>query len=124
MPADTYELFKDTPSRVVDLVMDIAAGICYSQKAWDAQFGTYDLSKVKEYKQKTELPQIIEDALRDSDYKKAYEWKNDKEFSSDGISFNVVDYSIETFEYCLVEMDGEKVKMTKKCLREWWDETR
>lgn len=120
---DTYKIktFQDIPIKVLDLVTDCAAGICYCQKAWDAQFGTYDLSKVKEYKPKTKLPQIIKEILEESGYRESYNWQYDKKFTSDGIVFEVMKYDIETFEYCFVKMDSKEIKITKKCLREWWE---
>lgn len=120
---DTYKIktFQDIPTKVLDLVTDCAAGICYCQKLSDAQHGTYDLSKVKAYKPKTKLPQIIKEILEESGYRKSYEWQNEKEFISDGIEFRIIKYDIDTFEYCFVLMDGEEIKITKKCLREWWE---
>jgi len=119
---ETYELFRDgIPERVIDLFLDAGAGICYAQKQCDSIDGSYDLSKVKHYEPKTRIPDIIQSCLAKSDYRESYKWKYDNEFYTDCIYFKVLDYNITTGEYCLVTMGNEEVKMTKKCLREWWE---
>jgi len=116
--------FNNIPYYVKDMFSDIGAGICYAQKVDSASMknSTFDLSKVKQYKPKTEIPQIIQDALSESEYRKEYEWQYDKGFTSDGVKFEVIKYDINTSDWCLVLMDGKEVKMTKKNLREWWEE--
>ena len=116
------EPFKDISQIEKDMIMDVAAGICYAQKAWDAQKGTYDLSKVKVYKPKTKIPQIIQEALEESGYRKFYEWEYDKNFVSDGYEIEVVKYDIQTDDWCIVLFNGEKKKITKRYLRELWEE--
>ena len=119
---ETYELFKErVPRRVIDLFLDIGAGICYAQKQSDSLDGSYDLSRVKHYEPKTILPELIQCCLTESNYGESYKWKHDNEFRTDGIDFRVMDYNINTGEYCLVIMGGEEVKMTKRCLIEWWE---
>lgn len=111
--------FDDIPQHVKDLFEDTCAGICYSQKM--ASEG-YDLSKVKEYKPKTNIPQIIEEILRKSNYRQGYEWDHEKEFTSCGCKIKVLEYGIDTDDWCIIERDGKKVKIAKRALREWWDD--
>ena len=118
---NNIKTFPNIPQNVKDMFSDIGAGICYSQKLTDANKGTYDLSKVKQYKPKTKIPEIIKEILEESEYRKMYEWEYDKEFVSDGVKIQVIKYDISTSDWCLVLMDSKEVKMTKKNLREWWN---
>lgn len=116
--------FDDIPQLVKDMFSDVGAGICYQAKLATAAMknSIFDLSKVKQYKPKTEIPKIIQDALSESEYRKLYEWHYDNEFTSNGVDIKVIKYDISTSDWCLVLMDGKEVKMTKKNLREWWEE--
>ena len=85
---ETYELFKErVPRRVIDLFLDIGAGICYAQKQSDSLDGSYDLSRVKHYEPKTILPELIQCCLTESNYGESYKWKHDNEFRTDGYRF-------------------------------------
>ena len=106
-----------------DLVYDIALGITGNQTLRDnsALSSSKSFSKKNKYKPRTNLHQIINDALEKSDYRSRYEWDGDREFISDGIEFKVLKFDITTSDTCFVEMDGKEVKMTKRQLREWYN---
>ncbi|MFA7664270.1 MAG: hypothetical protein WCY33_05695 [Clostridia bacterium] len=70
----------------------------------------------KEYD--TEFHKMIQQCLDDSGYRKAYEWQNEKIFVSDNILIEVMDYNINTFDWCIVKMDGEEIRITKRELSE------
>jgi len=118
---NNIKTFDNISQHVKDMFSDIGAGICYTQKLVDANKGKYDLSKVKQYKPKTKIPEIIKEILEESEYRKMYEWEYDREFVSGGIKFKVIKYNINTGDWCLVLRDDKEVKMTKKNLREWWE---
>jgi hypothetical protein len=116
------KVFDNVSQLEKDLIMDVAAGICYCQKLVDAIKGKYDLSKVKEYKPKTKIPEIIQEVLNESNYRKSYEWQYDKTFIYDGSEIEVIRYDINTDDWCVVKIDGKEVKITKKNLKNWWEE--
>lgn len=114
-------IFDDIPEKVKDLYMDLGWGICNAQKLWDAEKGTYDMSKVKKYKQKTNLNQIINDALQDSNYRKSYEWEHDSQFVFFGELVELIRYDIQTGDVCMVKINGTDKTITKKYFREIWE---
>ena len=71
---------------------------------------------------KTNLHKDISEILEDSNYKDFYKWNKERIFIRDGISIEVVKYDITTSDICLVKMSGKEVRMTKKQLREWYEE--
>lgn len=120
----TYDSDDKDALQVINMLYDIAAGICNSQKLDSAMMpnSKFNMSKIKHYQPRTKIPEIIQNALNNSNYRKDYEWQHDTEFISDGIHFKVIKYDITTSDWCLVLMDGREKKMTKKSLREWWED--
>jgi len=108
-----------------DLVYDIALGITGNQSLGYGANGDMlkDKSKkIQKLKPKTNLHNIIEDALEKSQYRRAYEWDNERIFKTkDGEQVELIKYDITTGEYCIVKIDGKEMKMTKKWFREWWE---
>ena len=115
-----YDSF-DLPKQAIDLFLDVGAGICNSQKLSDSDNFTYDMSKVKEYKPKTKIPDIISELVRQTNYKDDYNWKCDNKFVSDGVIIEVVAYSIKTSDWCIVNMDGIEKKISKKYFKELYE---
>ena len=109
---------KANNPKIDDLVFDIALGITKSQLVGDATLG----SKKKMLNPKTNLHKDISEILEDSNYKDFYKWNKERIFIRDGISIEVVKYDITTSDMCLVKMSGKEVRMTKKQLREWYEE--
>ena len=109
---------KANNPKIDDLVFDIALGITKSQLVGDATLG----SKKKMLNPKTNLHKDISEILEDSNYKDFYKWNKERIFIRDGISIEVVKYDITTSDICLVKMSGKEVRMTKKQLREWYEE--
>ena len=105
----------------MDLLSDIGANICYAQKLWDSIGGTYDLSKVKKYKPKTKLPEIVNRILQESNFRDKYEWDGDKEFQCDLGKIKVLEYGITTSDWCVVDCQGHSRKISKKWLRELYN---
>jgi hypothetical protein len=114
------QTFKHIPKNVKDLVEDIAFGICNSQKLIEAENGTYDMSKVKKYNHKTQLHNIINDALKESNYRDSYEWKYERKFVYDGDLVELIKYDITTRDLCYLKIDGEDKKVSKKYFKEMW----
>ena len=111
-----------TNCRVLDdLVFDIALGITNSQLVDDTTLGEV-IKKQKKNKPRTNLHEIIDECLELSNYKDFYKWENEVEFIRDGIKFQIIKYGITTGDSCLVKMDNSEVKMTKKQLREWYED--
>ena len=106
-----------------DLFSDISAGICHIQKVIEAQKenGRYDLSKVKKYKPKTNILDIIHNAIDLSNIKKDYEWQFEKEFISDNTNIKILRYDINTSDWCIILMDDREIKISKKFLRELYE---
>ena len=104
-----------------DLVFDIALGITNTQLVGDTTLGEV-IKKQKKNKPRTNLHEIIDECLELSNYKDFYKWENEVEFIRDNIKFQVVKYDITTGDKCLVKMDDTEVKMTKKQLREWYED--
>ena len=109
---------KANNPKIDDLVFDIALGITKSQLVGDATLG----SKKEMLNPKTNLHKDISEILEDSNYKDFYKWNKERIFIRDGISIEVVKYDITTSDICLVKMSGKEVRMTKKQLREWYEE--
>ena len=114
---NNFNLSKQT----INLFLDIGAGICNSQKLSDSENFTYDMLKVKEYKPKTKIPEIISELVRLSNYKDDYNWKGDNKFVSNGMEIELIAYSIKTSDWCIVKMDGIEKKISKKYLRELYE---
>lgn len=112
----------DLPENIINLFQDIGAGICNMQKLSDAEKFTYDMSKVKEYKPKTKIPEIISQVLLKSNSKDDYNWKYDKKFVSNGTNIEIITYSIKTCDWCMVSINGKIKKISKKYLRELYEE--
>lgn len=110
--------FDNIPLFVRNMFEDIGAGICLCQKLADANKGKYDMSKVKKYKPKTEIPNIIKNILEETDYRKSYEWQYEKKFIYEGDVIEVIKYSIDTGDYCIININGEEMKVRKKYLKE------
>ena len=111
-----------TNCRVLDdLVFDIALGITNSQLVGDTTLCEV-IEKQKKNKPRTNLHKVIDECLELSSYKDFYKWENEVEFIRDGIKFQVVKYDITTGDKCLVKMDDTEVKMTKKQLKEWYED--
>lgn len=110
-------------NQVYDMFFDIGAGICNTQKFAEAmkENSKFDTSKVKQYQPKTQIPKIIEDVLNESEYWKGYEWQHQKEFMSNGVSYKVVRYDVNTSDWCLVEKNGKEIRISKKYLKELWE---
>ena len=104
-----------------DLVFDIALGITNFQLVGDTTLGEV-VKKQKKNKSRTNLHEVIDECLELSNYKDFYKWENEVEFVRDGIKFQIVKYDITTGDNCLVKMDDTEVKMTKKQLREWYED--
>lgn len=109
---------KANNPKIDDLVFDIALGITKSQLVGDTILG----SKKKMLNPRTNLHKDISKILEDSNYKDFYKWNKERIFIRDGISIEVVKYDITTSDMCLVKMSGKEVRMTKKQLREWYEE--
>lgn len=109
------------PKKVLDLVSDIAFGICNSQKLSDSEKGTYDMSKVKKYTPKTELCNTINNLLIESKYRDAYKWQNDNTFQSIEGKIQVIKYDITTNDKCLIKIDDEETLVLKIYLKDLWD---
>ena len=107
-----------------DLFTDVSAGICFMQKfnetLDDMRKTKYKLSKVKKYIPKTEIPKIIQNALDNLD-KSKFKWKHDIEFISNNNKIKVIKYDNNTFDWCIVNIDGEEKKISKCYLRELWE---
>ena len=109
---------KANNPKIDDLIFDIALGITKSQLVGDATLG----NKKKMLSPKTNLHKDISKILEDSNYKEFYKWDKERIFQRDGITIEVVKYDITTSDMCLVKMSGKEVRMTKKQLREWYEE--
>ena len=109
---------KANNPKIDDLVFDIALGITKSQLVGDTTLG----SKKKMLNPRTNLHKDISKILEDSNYKDFYKWNKERIFQRDGITIEVVKYDITTSDMCLVKMSGKEVRMTKKQLREWYEE--
>ena len=109
---------KANNPKIDDLVFDIALGITKSQLVGDTTLG----SKKKMLNPRTNLHKDISKILEDSNYKEFYKWDKERIFQRDGITIEVVKYDITTSDMCLVKMSGKEVRMTKKQLREWYEE--
>ena len=109
---------KANNPKIDDLVFDIALGITKSQLIGDTTLG----SKKKMLNPRTNLHKDISKILEDSNYKDFYKWNKERIFQRDGITIEVVKYDITTSDMCLVKMSGKEVRMTKKQLREWYEE--
>ena len=109
---------KANNPKIDDLVFDIALGITKSQLVGDTTLG----SKKKMLNPRTNLHKDISKILEDSNYKDFYKWNKERIFQRDGITIEVVKYDITTSDMCLVKMSGKEVRMTKKKLREWYEE--
>ena len=109
---------KANNPKIDDLVFDIALGITKSQLVGDTTLG----SKKKTLNPRTNLHKDISKILEDSNYKDFYKWNKERIFQRDGITIEVVKYDITTSDMCLVKMSGKEVRMTKKQLREWYEE--
>ena len=99
---------------------DIGAGVCYTQKmATDG----YDLTSVSEYKPKTKIPEIINNELNDidKDLKEKFGWNKKDTFKSNIGTIKVLKYSHNTFDWALIEVNGEERKISKKWLNELWE---
>ena len=111
-----------TNCRVIDdLVFDIALGITNSQLVGDTTLGEV-IKKQKKNKPRTNLHEVIDECLGMSNYKDFYKWQDEVEFVRCGIKFQIVKYDITTGDRCLVKMDNTEIKMTKKQLREWYED--
>lgn len=106
-----------------DLFTDISSGICYIQKLVESQEenSRYNLSKVKKYKPKTNILNIIHNIIDISSIKKDYEWHYDTEFVSDNTNIKILKYSINTSDWCIVLMDGIEKRITKIFLKELYE---
>jgi hypothetical protein len=109
---------KANNPKIDDLVFDIALGITKSQLVGDTTLG----NKKTMLNPRTNLHKDISKILEDSNYKDFYKWDKERIFTRDGITIEVVKYDITTSDMCLVKMSGKEVKMTKKQLREWYEE--
>ena len=109
---------KANNPKIDDLVFDIALGITKSQLVGDTTLGC----KKKILNPRTNLHKDISKILEDSNYKDFYKWNKERIFQRDGITIEVVKYDITTSDMCLVKMSGKEVRMTKKQLREWYEE--
>ena len=109
---------KANNPKIDDLVFDIALGITKSQLVGNTTLG----SKKKMLNPRTNLHKDIFKILEDSNYKDFYKWNKERIFQRDGITIEVVKYDITTSDMCLVKMSGKEVRMTKKQLREWYEE--
>ena len=109
---------KANNPKIDDLVFDIALGITKSQLVGDTTLG----SKKKMLNPRTNLHKDISKILEDSNYKDFYKWDKERIFQREGITIEVVKYDITTSDMCLVKMSGKEVRMTKKQLREWYEE--
>ena len=109
---------KANNPKIDDLVFDIALGITKSQLVGDTTLG----SNKKMLNPRTNLHKDISKILEDSNYKDFYKWNKERIFQRDGITIEVVKYDITTSDMCLVKMSGKEVRMTKKQLREWYEE--
>ena len=109
---------KANNPKIDDLVFDIALGITKSQLVGDTTLG----SKKKMLNPRTNLHKDISKILEDSNYKDFYKWDKERIFQREGVTIEVVKYDITTSDMCLVKMSGKEVRMTKKQLREWYEE--
>lgn len=104
-----------------DLLLDIGANICYAQKLWDSIGGTYDLTKVKQYQPKTQLPYLVNEILKQSNFRDKYEWDGEMEFKCDLGNVKILEYGINTSDWCIINCNGEDRKISKKWLRELYN---
>ena len=109
---------KANNPKIDDLVFDIALGITKSQLVGDTTLG----SKKKMLNPRTNLHKDISKILEDSNYKDFYKWDKERIFQREGVTIEVVKYDITTSDMCLVKMSDREVRMTKKQLREWYEE--
>ena len=79
------------------------------------------MSMVRDYKPRTKIPDMIKEILEESNYRQSYEWHYDKSFTFDKIKIEVIRYDINTSDWCIVKIDGEEKKITKKGLRKLWE---
>lgn len=117
-------LFKNqTDKCILNMFYDIGAAICNVQKLAESmkEDSTYDMSKVNTYENKTNIPQIIEEALKKSKYWEGYDWQYDKNFNSGGIRYHIIRFGINTSDWCIVERDDVQTKMSKKHIRQLWE---
>jgi len=115
---EAIQKFNNISDKLKDIYTDIGAGICFAQKAWDAQNGSYNLKKIKQYQYKTSIPNMISDALKESNYRQSYEWQYEREFISDNMKIEVIKYDIETSDWCVVKIDEVEKKISKKWLNQ------
>lgn len=109
-------------SLLEDMIYDIGAGICNCQKIAEAnqENSKFNLSKIKKYTPKTNILNVINDILNETDYRKSYEWQHNKIFDIDDLHIEVIKYDINTGEKCNVLINNETVTITKKYLKELW----
>lgn len=124
-PGNNYdeELGKNVPQRFRAMLTDIVAGIIYSQQFAETlkEKSTFDMKKVKKYKPQTLIPHIVKKALRESGYRKEYEWPHEKKFLHEERKIEIKKYDITTSDWCLVEIDGVETKISKRYLIELWE---
>ena len=111
-------------TRVDNLLYDIALGFTLNQLSFDENISIGNKSKkLQKLKPKTELHNIINKILIDSGYRKFYEWQHEMEFmSSDGDLIEVIKYDISTGDMCFVKINGDECMITKRGLREWYED--
>jgi len=99
-------------------------GICGSQKL-DIQGNmlknTKKFTKKHSTQYNTYFHKMIQQCLDESGYRESYEWKNEKVFVSGNVLIEVMSYDINTSDWCIVKIDGEEIKITKRELGEWYE---
>jgi hypothetical protein len=120
----TKNIYPTGFPRVDDLLYDIALGICCNQQlSIDNNTTLKDKSKkLQKLKPKTDLHNTINNIIEELGVRKLYEWQHEMEFtSSDGELVKVIKYDITTGDMCLVKADGNVMRISKRGLREWYE---
>lgn len=108
---------------LVDLFYDIGAGLCNAQKYAESikPDSTFDISKVKDNTPRTKIPDMIKEILEESNYRQGYEWQYDNVFISNNSKIEVVEYDLDTEDWCIIKVNGKEMKVNKKYLRKLWE---
>ena len=120
----TKNIYPTGFPRIDDLLYDIALGICCNQQlSIDNNTTLKDKSKkLQKLKPKTDLHKTINNIIEELGVRESYEWQHEKVFtSSEGDVIEVIKYDITTGDMCLIKIDGEKIRITKRGLREWYE---
>jgi lysophospholipase L1-like esterase len=113
-------------SKIDDIFYDISVGICGSQKFdINGERMVKDTKKFqKQYKPKTQLPNIIEGILNPflEQVHKEYSWQYDLEFRSQDTNIRIIEYKPFS-DYAIIQYDNEEpTRVSKKYVKELWEE--